>query len=63
MGIRYVLQLLVENNKIANNSATTKDREKISTDLESLEFYKSFDVGCILWYSWASLQSLSLNRI
>ncbi len=29
---------LVKNNKIANNSATTEAREKISTDLESLEF-------------------------
>jgi hypothetical protein len=29
---------LVKNNKIAKYSATTKAREKISTDLESLEF-------------------------
>jgi hypothetical protein len=29
---------LVKNHKIANNSTTTKAREKISTDLESLEF-------------------------
>jgi hypothetical protein len=29
---------LVKNHKIANNSATTEAREKISTDLESLEF-------------------------
>jgi hypothetical protein len=35
---RYVLQLyLVKNHKIANNSATTEVREKISTNLESLE--------------------------
>jgi hypothetical protein len=31
---------IVENHKIAKNSATTKAREKMSTDLESLEFYK-----------------------
>jgi hypothetical protein len=29
---------LVKNHKIANNSATTEAREKISTYLESLEF-------------------------
>jgi hypothetical protein len=29
---------LVENDTTAKNSATTKAREKISTDLESLEF-------------------------
>jgi len=30
---------LVKIHKIANNSATTSAREKISTDLESLEFF------------------------
>jgi len=35
---------LVKNHKIAQNSTTTKAREKTSTDLESLEFYKFFDV-------------------
>ncbi len=34
----------VKNYKIAKTSATTKAREKISADLESLEFYKNFDV-------------------
>jgi hypothetical protein len=29
---------LVKNHKIAKNSTTTKAREKISTDLESLDF-------------------------
>jgi len=29
---------LVKNHKIANNSATAEARDKISTDLESLEF-------------------------
>jgi hypothetical protein len=29
---------LVKSHKIANNSATAEAREKISTDLESLEF-------------------------
>jgi len=42
---RYVLQLfLVKIDKIAKNSATAKAREKISTDLESLEFDNFFDV-------------------
>jgi len=35
---------LVKNHKIAKNSTTTKAREKISADLEFLEFYKFFDV-------------------
>ncbi len=29
----------VKNNKIYNNSATTKGREKVSTDLKFLEFF------------------------
>ncbi len=36
---------LVKKPKIANNSRTAKAREKIRTDLESLEFQKCFDVG------------------
>jgi hypothetical protein len=35
---------LVKNHKIANNSTTTKARKKLSTDLESLESQKCFDV-------------------
>jgi hypothetical protein len=35
---------LVKNHKIAKNSATTKAGAKISTDLESSEFKKFFDV-------------------
>jgi hypothetical protein len=31
---------LIKNNKIARNSTTTKAREKISTDLESPEFFE-----------------------
>ncbi len=38
---------LVKIHKIAKNSTTTKAREKISTDLESLEFQKYFDV-CLM---------------
>jgi hypothetical protein len=40
MGPRYVLQLLFseKSHNFATNSATTKAREKISTDLGSLEF-------------------------
>jgi len=30
---------LVKNHKIAKNSAITRGREKISTDLESVEFF------------------------
>jgi hypothetical protein len=36
---------LEKNHKIADNSMTFKRREKISTDLESVEFYKCFDVS------------------
>ncbi len=32
---------LVKNHKIANKSTTTKAREKTSTDLESLQFFKN----------------------
>ncbi len=35
---------LVKNHKIAKNSKTTIAIEKISTDLQSLEFYINFDV-------------------
>jgi len=35
---------LVKIHKIAKNSATTKAREKISTDLEFLELLKKFNV-------------------
>ncbi len=35
---------LLRNHKVANNSATTEAREKISTFLECLEFMKYFDV-------------------
>jgi hypothetical protein len=34
---------LVKNHKIAQNSTTTKAREKISTDLEPLYFLCRFD--------------------
>jgi hypothetical protein len=33
----------VKNHKIAENSASIEAKEKISTDLESLEFYNFFD--------------------
>jgi hypothetical protein len=35
---------LVKSHKITKNSTTIKAREKISTDLESLEFQNFFDV-------------------
>jgi len=42
---RYVLQVLhSENHKIAKNSTTARAREKISADLDSLEFQKNFYV-------------------
>ncbi len=44
MVLRYQLQLFsVKNHKIAKNSIIAKAREKIRTDMESLEFYKKFD--------------------
>ncbi len=44
MGPLYVSQLFfVKSLKIANNSATTEAREKMSTDLESAELYKFFE--------------------
>ncbi len=42
---------LVKNHKIADNSATTEAREKISTYLESLEFYNFFD-AYLKTYLW-----------
>jgi len=39
MNSRYLLQLLFsKNHKFANNSTTIEAGEKISTDLESLDF-------------------------
>ncbi len=35
---------LVKSHKIANNSATTEAREKISTVLESVEFYNFLNI-------------------
>jgi len=37
-GICFATFIEVKNHKIANNSATTEAREKISTDFESSEF-------------------------
>jgi len=34
---------LVKNHKIANNSATTEARDKISADLDPVEFMNCFD--------------------
>jgi hypothetical protein len=44
MGPRYVLVYVLKNHKLAKNSTTTKAKEKISTDLESLEVSNFFDV-------------------
>jgi hypothetical protein len=35
---------LIKNHKIANNSTTTKAREKLSTDLEDFRVLEFFDV-------------------
>jgi hypothetical protein len=35
----------VKNHKIAKSTTTIRARHKISTDLESLEFYEFFDVS------------------
>ncbi len=37
-GSQICFATFIDKNKIANNSTTTKAREKVSTDLESLEF-------------------------
>jgi hypothetical protein len=44
MGTKYVWKFFFvkKNHKIADNSTTATAREKISTDLESLEFLKIF---------------------
>jgi hypothetical protein len=45
MGPKYVFRhLLREKDKIGNNSAATKAKEKISTDLESVQFHLNFYV-------------------
>jgi hypothetical protein len=38
--VMFVKFYLVKSNKIAKNSTTTSAREKVKTDLESLEFKK-----------------------
>ncbi len=42
--VLYCNFYLVKNHKIAENSTTTKAREKISADLETLQFQKFFAV-------------------
>jgi hypothetical protein len=49
----------VKNHKIANNSTTTKAREKISADLESSKLKKYFDVGSAKFES----NQILLNKI
>ncbi len=51
---------LVKNHKITKNSTAAKAREKISTDLESFEFKKYFDV-CLakLKYNQILLNNIS----
>ncbi len=45
MGSRYVLQIyIVRNHKIADNSITIEDREKVRAYLKSLKFLKHFEI-------------------
>jgi len=61
---KNVLQVLLsEKYEIAKNSTTTIDKEKISTDLESLEFLNFF-VVCLTKVTYHSkLMSLSLTIV
>jgi hypothetical protein len=43
---RFCYFYLVKNQKITKNSTATEAREKISADLESLDFSKNFD-ACV----------------
>jgi hypothetical protein len=58
----------VKKYKIAKNSKTTKAREKISTDLESLEFKKKFDIcltesktNLYLWFTDTLIENRLIN--
>jgi hypothetical protein len=53
---------LVKNLKIVINSTTTKAREKIDTDLESLEFYNFFDV-CLTKSKNNQILLIEISRI
>jgi hypothetical protein len=46
---------LVKYNKIANNSTTTEDREKMSTDFEYLKFLKNLGIHLAKFKSHKSL--------
>ncbi len=50
---------LVKNHKIANNSATTEAREKVTTYLQSVQFKKFFNVCFAKFKNYQIL----LNRI
>ncbi len=60
---------IVKNPKIAKNSTTTKAREKISTDLESLEVKKFFDEclttfkSDLIWLNTISHRSLLTTKL
>ncbi len=53
---------LVKHYKIANNSAAIEAREKISTDLKSLEFYKNFDVCLTKFENYQILLKISSDK-
>ncbi len=53
---------LVKNHNIAKKSTTTKDREKISADLEPLEFYNFFDVYFAKIKNYQILLNKIINR-
>ncbi len=53
---------LVKNHKIVKNSTTTKAREKIRSDLKSLEFKEFFDV-CLTIFKNQILPNKITNRL
>jgi hypothetical protein len=53
---------LVKNHKIANNSSTTEARAKLSTDLESFEFQKFFEVCLTKFENYQILINKIIHR-
>jgi hypothetical protein len=52
----------LKSHKIANNSATTKAREKISADLDSEQFEKFFDIGLTKFETYQILFNKNSHR-
>ncbi len=51
---------LVKIHKIVNFSATTEAREKLSTNIETLEFYKTFNV-CLTKFESNQILPIKIN--